>query len=281
MRRPWFVIPCLLALSGCAAFEGEENRAEAPMWDEASTAGYAGEAAPPAPTPAPGGDDQLVAMRETGGNGPAEGQVADKPGQGPQGGQNGQQQEGGQGGQQPTSPLLIYQAELRLGVFEVEATQRAVITIAKELGGYLAYQDDARVTIRVPARRFQDALEKVEQVGDVNHRNVQAIDVSEEFRDTTLRLRNAEVVRERLEAILARAEKVEDALAVQRELARVTEEIEQFKGKLRYLQDRIAFSTVTVIFEPKPTEQMSVPQVYALPFPWLDRLGLPTLLELR
>lgn len=191
---------------------------------------------------------------------------------------------GGQGGAQaqpPPGPLLIYQAELTLAVHEVETTQRAVIGVARELGGYLAYQDDMRVTVRIPARRFEDAIQRLERVGDVVHRNVQAIDVTEEFRDLTLRLRNAEVVRDRLEALLARAEKVEDALKVQAELARVTETIEQLKGRLRYMQDRIAYSTLTVIFQPRPTEQIGQPEVYRLPFPWLDELGLPSLLNLR
>src|SRR5690606_31026804 len=170
---------------------------------------------------------------------------------------------------------------LTLAVHEVESTQRAVIAVGRELGGYLAYQDDTRVTIRVPARRFEDAIDRLERVGDVVHRNVQAIDVTEEFRDLTLRLRNAEVVRDRLEALLARADKVEDALKVQAELARVTEAIEQLKGRLRYLQDRIAYSTITVIFRPRPTEQIGEPDVYRLPFPWLDELGLPALLNLR
>ncbi|MCO5170258.1 MAG: DUF4349 domain-containing protein [Planctomycetes bacterium] len=185
------------------------------------------------------------------------------------------------GQQPPGGPLLIYQADITLAVHEVGTTQRAVIGIARELGGYLAYQDDTRVTVRVPAGRFQDAVDRLERVGDVVHRNIQAIDVSEEFRDLTLRLRNAEVVRERLEAILARAEKVEDALKVQAELARVTEQIELLKGRLRFLQDRLAYSTVTVHFRPRPTEQVGQPDVYRLPFSWLDELGLPALLNLR
>ncbi|MCW8140744.1 MAG: DUF4349 domain-containing protein, partial [Planctomycetota bacterium] len=188
----------------------------------------------------------------------------------------------GQPGQQPPGgPLLIYQADITLAVHEVGTTQRAVIGVARELGGYLAHQDDTRVTVRVPAGRFQDAVDRLERVGDVVHRNIQAMDVSEEFRDLTLRLRNAEVVRERLEAILARAEKVEDALKVQAELARVTEQIELLKGRLRFLQDRLAYSTVTVHFRPRPTEQVGQPDVYRLPFSWLDELGLPSLLNLR
>ena len=78
-------------------------------------------------------------------------------------------------------PLLIYQATLHLSVFEVEATQRSVIGIAQDLGGFLARQSDQQVVIRVPAGKFRDALARIEETGDVLHRNVEALDVSEDF----------------------------------------------------------------------------------------------------
>jgi len=178
-------------------------------------------------------------------------------------------------------PLLIYTAELYLSVFEVQQTQRAVIQIATELRGFLSYQDDQKVIIRIPAATFRDALTRIEAVGDVTHRNIQAMDVSEEFRDLNIRLRNAEAVRDRLEALLAQARNVAEALQVQNELARVTEEIERMKGRLRFLQDRLAFSTITVLFQPRPTDNIGEPDRFRLPFPWLDELGLPNLLNLR
>lgn len=177
-------------------------------------------------------------------------------------------------------PLLIYQATLHLSVFEVETTQRSVIAIAQELNGFLAVQNDQQVVIRVPASKFRDALARIEQVGDVLHRNIEALDVSEEFRDVQIRLRNAEVVRDRLAALMAQARTVEEALAVQTELERITGVIEQLKGRMAYLGDRIAFSTITVFFQPAPTATTDQPDVFRLPFPWLDELSLRSLLNL-
>lgn len=177
-------------------------------------------------------------------------------------------------------PLLIYQATLHLSVFEVEATQRTVTEIAQELGGFLARQNDQQVVIRVPAGKFREALGRIEQAGDVLHRNIEALDVSEEFRDVQIRLRNAEVVRDRLAALMAQARTVEEALAVQVELERITGVIEQLKGRLQYLGDRIAFSTITVFFQPAPNAGTDQPDVFRLPFPWLDELSLRSLLNL-
>lgn len=181
-----------------------------------------------------------------------------------------------------SQPLLIYTAELHLAVLEVAARQQAVVELGKKLGGFLAYQDDTRVTIRVPSSRFQEALAGAKELGDLLHENVQALDVTEEFRDLATRLRNAEAVRASLEKLLERAEKVEDALAVQTKLGEVTETIERLKGRLRFLEDRIAYSTVTVYFQPLPREELAGgSRSFQLPFYWLDDVGLGSLLDLR
>lgn len=181
-----------------------------------------------------------------------------------------------------SSPLLIYNATLHMAVFQVASTQKKVIELAKAKHGFLARQDDRTVVVRVPARQFQETLDAIEQLGDVNHRQIEARDVTEEFRDLTIRLRNFEVVRGKLEKLLERADKVKDALEVQRELTQITEQIERIKGRLRFLEDRIAFSTITVHFAPAPRDDAgAAPPPFQLPFPWIRELGLSTLMDVR
>ena len=59
---------------------------------------------------------------------------------------------------------------------------------------------------------------------------------------------------QRLLALLAaRTGKLEEVLSVERELARVREEIERYEGRLRYLSSRVAMSTLTItVHEPTP-----------------------------
>jgi len=181
-----------------------------------------------------------------------------------------------------SSPLLIYNATLHMAVFQVASTQKKVIALAKAKHGFLARQDDRTVVVRVPARAFQATLDGIEKLGDVNHRQIEARDVTEEFRDLTIRLRNFEVVRGKLEKLLERADKVKDALEVQRELTQITEQIERIKGRLRFLEDRIAFSTITVHFAPAPRDDAgAAPPPFQLPFPWIRELGLSTLMDVR
>ncbi len=184
----------------------------------------------------------------------------------------------GEGQSSPRAPLLIYSATLTLAVFGVEAALDAVERLALEQRGYLVRRSDQSITIRVPAESFKAALDGVGKLGDELHRDVNAQDVTDQYADLKLRLRNAESVRQRLEVLLERATKVEDALAVERELERVTREIEQLKGRLALMGELLRFSTITVHFEPVQVE--TVARDNPLPFEWLQRLGLPHLLEL-
>jgi hypothetical protein len=201
--------------------------------------------------------------------------------------QQAQQAQGGEGepaeasdGIDLSGPLLIYTARFHLGVYEVTETQDAILEQLAELDIILARRSDTELVIRVPAANFQRAVDGVEGAGDVLHREVNVQDVGEEFRDIAIRLRNAEVMRDRLERLLARADEVEDALAIERELQRLTDIIERFKGRQRYLSDQIRFSTITIVFQPLSTEPTG-PDGFTLPFDWLEQLGLSNLMRLR
>jgi len=177
------------------------------------------------------------------------------------------------------APLLIYTANLSLAVFETKGAIGAVEELARSLGGYLVSRGDQKVTVRVPAKAFQGALTGVSKLGDELHREVQVKDVTEQFADLEIRLKNAEAVRERLQALLAKAGKIEDALAVERELERITQGIELMKGRMRLLGELLAFSTINVSFSARPHDQVGTE--VRLPFDWLGRLGLPPLMNLE
>ena len=122
-----------------------------------------------------------------------------------------------------SGPMLIYTAELTMASFEVSAQIDKIQAISRELGGFLARRDDTAITIRVPSERFEEALRRVQSLGDVLHRNVSVQDVTEEFRDSEVQLKNERAIRDRLQELLAKATKVEDSLLIERELGRVTQ----------------------------------------------------------
>jgi hypothetical protein len=182
-------------------------------------------------------------------------------------------------GAEARQPVLIFTAELTMATFEVATMPGKLDELARELGGFVAQQTNASMTMRVPVARFREAITRVEKLGDIVQRNINAEDVSQEYFDLEVRIRSARAVRERLEGLLARAVKVEDAISVERELDRVVGEIERLEGRLKYLQDRAQYSTIKVGFAAQPHEVVGK-ETFKLPFPWLDQLGLRRLLEL-
>lgn len=176
-----------------------------------------------------------------------------------------------------SQPLLIYQAELGMAVHQVSANQDRVEAVARELGGFLASRTDDTIVVRVPARAFEEAMARIRELGDVLSRRVEVQDVTEEFRDVETRIRTLEAMRRRVEELLAQARDVQAALAVEQHLERITVQLEQLRGRLRFLADRVAFSTITVRFRERT--EARAPH-FELPFPWLRQLGLQRLLRL-
>jgi hypothetical protein len=84
-------------------------------------------------------------------------------------------------------------------VYEVEKSVDAVQALAEKNGGYLARRDDRSITIRVPAGGFQGVVAEIEKLGDVLSRNVSSEDVTAEYRDLEIQLKNQEALRDRFQ----------------------------------------------------------------------------------
>lgn len=185
-------------------------------------------------------------------------------------------------GEQRPDPggYLVHEATVTVGVYQVSQGVTAVLDIARKADGHVVFRDDTRVTFRVPRARFEDALGRIDGVGDVVHRDVHAEDVGDQFRDLEVRVKNARAMRDRLEQLLSRAGTVEDSLKIEAQLSRLTEEIERLSGSMLLLSHRIQYSKITVLFQARHVEEVH-DEVLRLPFPFLSSLGLSGLLDLR
>ncbi len=191
--------------------------------------------------------------------------------------------------QAPAQSMIIYSAQIHAQVEHVPAAIDQIVDAIVAQGGFLAARTDQTVTVRVPVARFREAIGRIEAMGTVFHRDVQAEDISESFHDLEVRLQNLRSVQARLQQFLARAASVNDALTVERELERVGGQIDEIEGRMRFLGNRAAFSTITVTLTPRPvvTTVVAPPPTYPglpdinLPFEVLEQLGLPRLLGSR
>lgn len=176
-------------------------------------------------------------------------------------------------------PPLVYTAQIVLAIYDVARTQDEALALVEARGGYASERSQYAMTFRVPAAHFRTVLDELDALGDTLSLDWQAADVSEQYRDLDVRLRNALSMQARLQALLEQVESIEDALAIERELERVTLQIEQMRGQLRVLTDRIAFSTITMRFQQVATSDVPTDE-YRLPFSWLNGMGVERLLSL-
>ena len=159
--------------------------------------------------------------------------------------------------------MLIRTGNASIEVDKLNPAIAKVRQMAAQLGGYIANSSitggrdqirSATLEVKIPAAKYDQAIGSLGGIGKVESVNTSVEDVGEEYVDVTARVTNAKRLEERLVNLLAtRTGKLEDVLAVERELARVREEIERYEGRLRYLRTRVAVSTLSVtVHEPVP-----------------------------
>jgi hypothetical protein len=184
---------------------------------------------------------------------------------------------------------IIKTADVRMQVADYAACRAAIARHAAARDAYIAsenennsgYQLENTLVIRVAAERFDALLAAL--VGEASYlhtKTVNARDVTEEFVDMTARLRTKREVEARYVDILRQARTIPDVLAVERELRVLREEIESTEGRLKYLGDQVAYSTIRLTvyqklaFEPAPGESLGSRLVTALREGWTGLVAL-------
>ena len=117
----------------------------------------------------------------------------------------------------------------------------------------------AEVSFRIPANKLDATVAFVrQQAATVESEMISGEDVTEEFVDVNAKLKNLQASVEQLYLVMKDAHKVEDILAVRRELERVRGEIDQLAGRKQYLEQSSKMSFVTVSIA---TDAASLPVV--------------------
>ena len=163
--------------------------------------------------------------------------------------------------QMPATGMIIRNGAVTVQVDSLERAIDAVRALATSVGGFLGNVSmqtgerqvrSATMELKVPAARFDSVMTGMPVFGKVEHSSATAEDVGEEFVDISARVANARRLESRLVNLLAtRTGKLEDVLAVERELARVRQEIERYEGRIRYLATRVATSTIVATLHEK------------------------------
>jgi Domain of unknown function (DUF4349) len=181
--------------------------------------------------------------------------------------------------------MIIKNADVRLMVKDTDVAIDRATQIVGDAGGYIVssrvwYQDYygnnlkyAAITIGVPVNEFEHTLVRLRDLAlRVVDETAAGDDVTEQYVDLQSQLTNLEATRARLQEFLKDAKTIDETLRIHQELANLEAQIEQIKGRMNYLNDRSAYSTITINFEPEfpaltPTPT-ATPVPTATPIPW-------------
>jgi len=173
-----------------------------------------------------------------------------------------------------TDRYLIKNASMVIEVEDARKASELLVAAVQELGGYVSdFRESVdplgrrsiSAQVRVPATKFQTAMDRLDPLGKVLNRQVYTEDVTEQYVDTDARLRNLKRTEERLLAHLGRTGKLEDIVKVEHEITRVRGEIESLEGRLRFLSHRIEFSTIIITLQETPrTEPIMPPETFSI-----------------
>lgn len=150
---------------------------------------------------------------------------------------------------------MIYTANLDLESTDFDAAAAGLERVAAEHGGWLEHSQmnnsnrgyrSAYYTVRVPAERFESFCARVGDLCKVVSVSRDQQDVSEAYYDVEARLATQRTKLQRLQELLAKAEDMEDIIALESALAETELAIEQLTGSLRHFDSLVDYATIHI-----------------------------------
>ena len=128
----------------------------------------------------------------------------------------------------------------------------------------------ATISLGVPVEQFEEVQRRVRAIAlRVQKESASGKDVSDEYVDLQSRVTNLEATAARIRDFLKQANTVEESLKVNAQLSEIEDQTEQVKGRMNYLKDRAAYSTLTLTLEPQRPTPTITPTPTVTPTPTL------------
>ncbi|MEO8581198.1 MAG: DUF4349 domain-containing protein [Patescibacteria group bacterium] len=167
---------------------------------------------------------------------------------------------------------VVKNSDLSLLVKDVRSSIDQITQFATNAGGFMVNSSvltpeeggSGNVSIRVPADKLENALQFLRGLSvRVVSENVTGFDVTDQFTDTQARLNTLTKTKATFEAMLDKANTVDDILRVQQSILQVQDQIDSLKGQLQYLEKTSQSSLITIYLS---TDELALP--YSPNEPW-------------
>ena len=159
---------------------------------------------------------------------------------------------------------LIKTGTLEFETVDLRSTYQRIRQAADANAGFLSNEFTENeynrivqsITVRVPSRNFDQMVSAVSKgVEHFDTKTIQATDVTEEFVDAEARLKTKKQVEQRYQDLLKRANKISEILEIEKQIGDLRAEIESIEGRLRFLSNRVDYSTLDIRFYKKIKEE--------------------------
>jgi hypothetical protein len=164
---------------------------------------------------------------------------------------------------------IVYTSDVHITVPHFAKAEEKLLQLVQANQGIIAKSDLAGSAgsnqsgtwqIRVPVPKFNEFREAVKKLGDLTRYSSDAKDVTEEYYDLEIRVKNKVAELDTLRKLFDKATgKIDEIAAVVRELSRAQEELERMKGRQRVLEKLIEMTTITVRLQERGTYEPSEP----------------------
>lgn len=155
---------------------------------------------------------------------------------------------------------LIYRASVVMEVKDYAKAQSEIRNLVMLAGGYIVefsenqsqHELGGNFVLKVPAAGFSSFLDRLEGLQPESlQRSIQGQDVSEEYVDLESRLKVKQAMEARYLKFVEQATQTKQLVEFVNELERIQTEIEQIKGRMRYIDSNVSFSTIEIrVYQP-------------------------------
>ena len=157
----------------------------------------------------------------------------------------------------PENVKMIYRGYLYLESTAFDTATAGLQELVSQMGGYFETSElnnyspyrSAFYVVRVPSAKYNEFCGKVGTLAQLNSQRHTSENVSEAYYDTESRLVTQRTKLERLQELLAKADKMEDIITLESAIAETELAIERLTGTLRKYDALVDYATVEISLE--------------------------------
>jgi len=179
--------------------------------------------------------------------------------------------------QDSLAPMMVRSMNYVLVVGSRESAVQKVRALADKQYGYMLSLNNHSIQLKIPQQNFLAFCDSVEKTGIVVQKEGSSFDNRDQYIRLKMEIENKYALLTDYFEILDSTQQVNTLQSVEREVMRITNELERLTGQMRKLVHRSQYSNVSISFQ-FHDRRAPVRQGKSV-FPWINNLDLRNLME--